>query len=459
MIKLKSIALDPDWFPKVINFIFAGIALLLVGVSLIRPWYAIPGLSFYQSGEVKFTTTDSSYTLFFKGALVAVTSLFLLALFVFSKRIDSYGSLLIRYTITCFIIVLWFPTWLTIRDADTIGDGAWLQQQHDTMTWLGGDTYRAHAERSIDLGTGVNAQDPPERLAVYRPPTGSLGISRLNDWIWWLGYGPAFTQFVGKGWLYAISGYGLGSVCLFGFYWRRHITRARKLLKKLIIFLSIALSITIGISVSLVIVCKHQLSEAEKATAHGDYSQAHQSLTSAIKTMPSLINDSGIIRQLGYYDSQLDNGDSDYAQLYQVSWLEDEGYYGRARKVVNNLSRRQGELNRPSARELSRHHLRIAINFINSGRYLVAREHLDHLLEQEPNSPQAYFHRQLIATQTGELETNREMNKLLREVYEGYKSKNKRSVISASWWMLSQGELNSGNLHEAREARMKSQGQ
>lgn len=459
MIRLKSIVLDPDWLPKMVNFIFAGIALLLVGVSLIRPWYAIPGLSFLQNGEVDFITTDSSYTLFFKVALIIVTLCFLLGVFIFRKHVNSYGGLLIRYTITCFIITLWFPTWLALRDADTIGDGAWLQQQHDTMTWLGGDTYRAHAERSIDLGTGVNAQDPPERLAVYRPPTGSLGISRLNDWIWWLGYGPAFTQFVGKGWFYAICGYGLGTVCLFGFYWRRHIPRARKLLKKLITFLSITSSITVGISVSLVVICKYQLSKAEKATAHGNYSQARQSLTNAIRIMPSLINDSGIIRQLGYYDAQLGNDESDFAQLYQISWLEDEGYYGRARKVVNNLSIKQNDMNRAAARELSRHHLRIAINFINSGRYLVAREHLDHLLEQEPNSPQAYFHRQLIATQTGELETNRRIHELLQEVYKGYKSKNKRSVISASWWMLSQGELNAGNLHKAREARMKSQGQ
>ncbi len=461
MIKLKSIALDPDWLPKSVNFIVSGLALILVGLSMTRPWYAVPQLSFPHGSDPSlpvFSSQDSLYTIYFKLALIGSTILFLIAVAIFRKKIKSVGALLVGFTLTCLVLTLWFPTWLTIGDSHAIGEGAWLQQQHDTMTWLGGDSYRAHAERSIDLGTGVNAQDPPARLAVYRPPTGSLGISRLNDWVWWFGYGPAFTQFVGKGWFYATGGYALGSVCILGFYWRRHITRARKLLKRLIIYLAAVITITTTISAAVVITCKRHLSQAEEATAQGDYFQARNSLKQAITTMPSLINDSGIIRQLGYYDSQLDDEPSQFAILYQISWFENEGYYSRARELVSQLSNQRNELPRPAARELSRHQLRIAINFINSGRYLIAKEHLDELLKHEPSSPQAHFHRQLIATQTGHLHSNRIHSSLLRNIYDGYKSKNKRSVIAASWWMLAQGELNAGNTQQAREARLKSQG-
>lgn len=456
MIKLKSITRDPDWLPKSVNLFFAGLAFLLVGVSFLQPWYALPYLG---GSESLFLTQDSAYTWWFKGALIIMTLGFAVFGFFMRKRIKSCGAMILRYSVCCLVLILWFPAWITVRDTGISGDGAWLQQQHDTMTWLGGDVYRAHAERSVELGTGVNAQDPPERLAVYRPPAGSLGMQRINDWLWWLGYGPMFTQFVGKGWFYAVGGYALGCVCLCGYYWRRSIPEARQLLRKLVVMLFFLLVLVGGVSVSVVVFAKHMLGKSEEATARGEYEQARENLRSAIHWMPSLECDSGVIRQLGYFDDQLGETDSDYALLYQIFWFEQQGYYGRARQLVDRLSDRRDQMNRSCARELSRHQLRIAINYINSGRYTQAIEHLDRILEEETNCLQACFHRQLMALQIGDIEGNRRMGVRLRTLYQGVKRKNKRGVIAASWWMLAQGELKAGNTEKAWEARKQSKGQ
>ena len=456
MIKLKPIIRDPDWLPKSVNFFFAGLAFLLVAVSFLKPWYALPYLG--DSAD-QFLTQDSVYTFYFKALIGAVTLAFTLVYLVRRRRIKSYGVMLLRYGVCCLVLILWFPAWVMVRDAKVSGDGAWLQQQHDTMTWLGGDVYRAHAERSVELGTGVNAQDPPERLAVYRPPMGSLGLQRINDWLWWLGYGPAFTQFVGKGWFYAAGGYALGCICLCGFYWRKSIPAARRIFRQLVIlvfFLGVSVG---GISVLVVVAAKNAMVDSEEATARGDYEQARESLRSAIRWMPSLECDSGVIRQLGYLDAHLGEEDSDHALLYQIFWFEQQGYYSRARQLVNRLVDRKSQMSRVCVRELSRHQLRIAINYINSGRYTQAIEHLDNLLKDEGNCLQACFHRQLMALQTGDVAGNRQMNDRLCALYGGVKSKNKRGVIAASWWMLAQGELKAGNTEEAWKARKRSKGQ
>ena len=455
MIKLKSIVLSPDWLPKLVNFSFSGIAFLLVAVSLSMPWYALP---YVNEGADELATRDSVYSIYFKIAIVVVTLLFACAYVVRRQKVEYRGAMLLRCGVCCLILLLWFPAWVMLRDVEVSGDGAWLQQQHDTITWLGGDVYRAHAERSVELGTGVNAQDPPERLAVYRPPSGSLGLQRINDWLWWLGYGPAFTQFVGKGWFFAVGGYALGCICLCGFYWRRSVSIARYIFRQLVICILFLGSVVGGVSAVAVASAKSAIANAIDATAAGDYEKARHDLRVAIAWMPSLECDSGVIRQLGYFDAQLEE-DSDYAALYKVFWFEQEGYYDRARKLVVEIAARKSEMKRVCARELSRHQLRIAINYINSGRYTQAGEYLDRLLDDEKNCLQACFHRQLIALQTDDVVMNRRMHKKLDILYRGIKSKNRRGVQAASWWMLAQGELDAGNVRRAWEARKKSKGQ
>ncbi|MBK1832028.1 hypothetical protein JIN77_14930 [Verrucomicrobiaceae bacterium R5-34] len=453
---MKSIIADPDWLPKLVNFLFAGLALLLVAASLFAPWYALP-----RAGDLneKLVTQDANFTPYFKAVLIFVTFAFAVAGVVLRHRIPSYGTLILRYSVCCLVVVLWFPTWMTIRDAEIAGDGAWLQQQHDTMTWLGGDVYRAHAERSVDLGTGVNAQDPPARLAVYRPPSGSLGLQRVNDWLWWLGYGPTFAQFVGKGWFLAMGGYTLGAICLCGYYWRKSIASARLLYRKLVGFSFVLLAMVLSPTAAVVVMTKSNLSQSEAATACGDYREARAHLRSAIRWMPSLGCDSGVIRQLGYFDERLGDTDSDHATLYRIFWFEQQGYYERARKLVDEMAERKSEMSRECVRELSRHQLRIGINLINSGRYRHASRYLDQLIHHEGNCIQACFHRQLVALQSGDLAVNRAMNEELRYLYQGVKRKDKRGVIAASWWMLSQGELKAGNTEGAWEARKESKGQ
>lgn len=442
-----------DLLPQCVNGFAALIAVTLLILSFLKPWFAIPVA--VEAVDADFGTEDSVITLFFK------VLIFTLGIFLFIAATGRWHRLkrnFIYFSVVGFLLMLAFPGWLTMRDSKIMGDAAWLQQQHDNMTWLGGDVYRAHSERSLNLGAGIQAQDPPSRLAIYKPPVTSISLTRLDDWISWLGYGPAFTQFVGKGWFYGMIGFFLSLICIIGHHWRRDLAEARLLLRKLSSRIGLGLILIFSLNALIIASTHHFLARSKAALTEGSYRQAEEDLDRAIALMPTLFCDSGILRQKGYL--QLKNGvpESSYTSLYTIQYLEEQGYYAQARTLLDQERHRLHELPHAAAREILRHEVRVAVNEMNSGKHHQAGERLDRILLEVPHAPQARFHRQLIALHTGELETNRAMMESLAEIYRLFKSKNKRGVLSAGWLMLAQGELNAGNVKAAGEARQKSKG-
>lgn len=455
MIKFQSIKSDVDILPKLFNVAAALVALLLIVLSLVGKWFKLP---MYIVETHTFYTVDSQITLVFKLAQLLLFLLFGITTVAICKRGGAWMKPVLLWAICGFVSTLWYPSVLAHRDSEIMGDAAWLQQQFDTMTWLGGDVYRAHSERSVELGTGVNAQDPPDRLAVFKPPVGSMGWTQINDWMWWFGYGPSFAQFVGGSWFFAVSGYVLIGLSVLGFSWRKSEVEARSLFKFGVIwttFLSVSFILLTVLSVKLV---HWQLSSAKVALSESDYAGARKSIETASVIMPTLLCDSGVIRQLGYCDVMDDKNGSVDSHFFQIHRLERHGHYDRARSMLDSLAAQSDTLPRYQSREVSRQQLRVAINNINSGRYTRAIHYLDSVISNEQNCMQAQFHRQLMSLQTGDLAMNQKMNQSIEEVIQGVRSKTKRGVIASSAWMLAQGELNGGNVDEAWRARRQSQG-
>ncbi|MFC5051541.1 hypothetical protein ACFPK9_13095 [Rubritalea spongiae] len=455
MIKFQSIKSDVDLLPKIFNVVAALVALLLIVFSFLGKWFKFP---MYVVETHTFYTIDSEITLCFKLAQLLLFLIFGIGTVLFYKRGGGWMKPVLLWAICGFVSTLWYPSVLTHRDSEVMGDAAWLQQQFDTMTWLGGDVYRAHSERSVELGTGVNAQDPPDRLAVFKPPVGSMGWTQINDWMWWFGYGPSFTQFVGSSWFFAVCGYLLVGLSVLGFSWRKSEVAARHLFKLSVICGSCLLLSLASVTVLSVKVAHWELSAAKAAISESDYAGARRCIEAACVVMPTIRCDSGVIRQLGYCDVMDDNNGSVDSHFFQIHRLERHGHYDRARSMLDSLAAQSGELPRYQSREVSRQQLRVAINNINSGRYSRAIHYLDSVISNEQNCLQAQFHRQLMSLQTGDLAMNQKMNQSIEDVIQGVRSKTKRGVIAASAWMRAQGELNSGNVSEAWRARRQSQG-
>ncbi|MEM9080116.1 MAG: hypothetical protein AAGC74_05425 [Verrucomicrobiota bacterium] len=432
---------------------------LLLAVALKSPWFVLP-TSVDQTGEL--ITRDVAVTRTFRlGLFIALVVLvLLLAVQCFRRGWQDMLSGSFLWAIGILPLLWWYPQWVIVQDANTSGDAAWLQQQHDNLTWLGGDVFRAHSERYNEAQLQVNMQDPPLLLAAFRAPMDkltTLGIEEIPEVIWWFGLNPAFSQFAGTGWFAAWL--GVGAIALGSFGWLKHLSgKVRRILLKRG-FIVLILSCTLVACAGLLPVLKASsaLRASKNAALQGQYNACLSQLEIAKRWMPSLAFDSTVILQQGRMETLLALKTST-ADLYRVWKLENEGYGSRAKELLYELELRRTIMPRSLQRELSRSWMRVTIDDFNSGRLSEAKSQFQHLCDVEPAAIQARFHLQLTALQTADIETNRRCAHEIKELYAPFLRKNKRGVISTSNLILSQGELVSGNPLLAAEARRESKG-
>lgn len=444
----------PDWsLPKLaaLGTLMAGAGLLLIG--LLSPWMTIPvGMA---EGEV--VVRDAGATLWWKVALVAGLALAVtVGLFPANRERGCRRSL--RVTVLLIPVLLAFPSAVIVHDEETSGHLAWLQQQHDSMTWLGGDVFLAQGLRYQQTMPVIDLGNPPQRLAAFRPPTvapWSLGIAEMPDLVWWLGYNPAFCQFVARGWVAALLGVVVVLVGWMG--WRRRDdevgSRAGDFKVAGGAFVA-GTGLWLLAALAPVLAASHFLREARREALDDRPREARADLERACAFMPALRCDTGVIEQLGRLDLACGETDSMRAELSRARSLRDDSYRFRAAVVVDDLWRRPAPS--PSlGRELSRMMLALAVEDANSGRVEEARARLERLCERERAAIQPRFYLQLLSLHGGQIELNRRCQTEVAGLYRPFQRKEKKGVLSASWLILAQGELAMGRVAEAAAARQK----
>ncbi|MDP0491404.1 MAG: hypothetical protein Q7Q71_10175 [Verrucomicrobiota bacterium JB023] len=445
----------------------AALGVLLVGflfmaVALKGDWFTLPTGWEMRDGELQATTRDTPVTKYFKlGLLVSLFIWFLVGVTVFIRR--DWRQLLgwsFLWSMAILPLIWWYPQWVTVQDAETSGDAAWLQQQHDNLTWLGGDVFRAHSERYNEIQLGVNMQDPPIYLAAFSTPMDSLtslGIEEIPEVIWWFGLNPAFSQFVGRGWFMAWMGAAAIGMGAFGLLKGLPDKGRRKLLKNASFVLAASSAILVISALFPVLRASSHLRSAKDAALGGRYQVCLDHLASADRWMPALRYDTTLILQRGRIETLLGQSDP-CALIYQIWKLENEGYGARAKELLADLDRRREELPREWQRELARTWMRVSIDDFNSGRLPQAYGQFERICHEEPVAIQARFHHQLCCLQTGDIEGNRLRQAEIEQLYGPYLRKDKRGVLATSWLILAQGEWNAGNALAAAEARRQSKG-
>lgn len=439
--------------------------MLLMAASLSQDWFTLPTGWEVSEGTIVPTVRDAEVTSFFKGGLIAAILGWILVIGVgFSKgnfrSFHSYLAWTFIWSMIVFPLLWWYPQWVTVQDAKTSGDAAWLQQQHDNLTWLGGDVYRAHSERYNDIQLGVNMQDPPIFLGAFRTPMDSLttlGIEEIPEIIWWFGLNPAFSQFVGRGWFMAWLGIAALGMGAFGLLKGRANKGRRKLLKTAAIAFACTSLLVVSSALLPVLQAGSQLRNAKAAALQGKYQPCLDHLDKAERWMPALSFDTTLILQRGRMETLIAQ-ESPCAILYQVWKLENEGYGSRAKERLADLDREREHLPRAWQRELARTWMRVTIDDFNSGRLPQAYEQFGRICELEPVAIQARFHHQLTSLQIGDLANNRRRREEIAQLYQPYLRKDKRGVLATSWLILAQGEWEAGNTLAAAEARRESKG-
>jgi hypothetical protein len=436
--------------------ILCGIGLFAVG--LISPWFALPS-AFMP--DHKLVLIDSPVTVWWKVGCV-LTSAFLIAGMKWAWNLTEIRSLLVVGFAVMLPLALWYPQAVIVHDEVRSGDAAWLQQQFDSLTWLGGDVPRGHSERPVPNGFGLWAQEPPHRLAAFRPPlfgSFSLGVAQVPDLIAWFGYNSAFSQFVARGWIQFVVGIFLILAGLFSWHQQGVLESARKvMLRQAVIALASSSVLVIVLAILPVMIGGHELRNARDLTQSWQAKPALSALNSAQKWLPALRFDTGVILQSGALLRQLGIPLPPPAKLHEAWLLSDQGYSRRSIAIVEELLDHPQNLTTSTRREAFRTLLRVAVDEINSSNLTEAGRHLKTLLDHQPICLQGWFHLQLLALESGDVGTNRLAALRVDSLANAYLRKESRGIVAASQWMLAQGEMQSGNHESTVVARQRAQG-
>lgn len=436
--------------------ILCGIVLVAIGLG--SPWFALP------SGFLADHTlvlTDAPITIWWKFGCV-LTSVFLMAGMRWVWKLTEIRSLLLIGFAVMLPLALWYPQAVIVHDEVISGDAAWLQQQFDSLTWLGGDVPRGHSERPVPSGFGLWAQEPPHRLAAFRPPlwgSFSLGVAQVPDIIAWFGYTSAFSQFVARGWIYFVLGILLILAGLFSWHQQGMLEAARNvMLRHAVIAFASSSGLVLVLAILPIMIGGHDLRNARELTQSWQARAALTALTSAQEWIPALSFDTGVILQNGALLRQLEISGPPPAKLHEAWLLADQGYGRRSIAIVEELLAHPQNLTVSTRREALRTLLRVAVDEINSSNLTEAGRHLRILLDHQPVCLQGWFHSQLLALESGDLETNRLAALRVESLANAYLRKESRGIIAASQWMLAQGEMQSGNHESTVVARRRAQG-
>jgi len=433
-----------------------GLGLFLLGLS--QRWFVLP--SGFESNNT-LILHDAPATFWWKcGCLLALAGI--AVWLVFRRKSTNIRSCLATFFAVLLPFLLWYPQAVIVQDDATSGDAAWLQQQFDNLTWLGGDVPRAHSERPVPDGLGLWAQEPPHRLAAFRPPLFgpfSLGVAEMPDLVWWFGYNPAFSQFVGCGWILSVLGTLLLLAGIFGSGKRTDETGQRRSLLRITgVALLSSSAVVLLLALWPLLLGSRSLLEAREHTLSWQPQAALDSLETAENHLPALRFDTGVILQRGSLLRQLGQADTPPAKLHEAWLLFDQGYAQRSAAIIEDLVSRSDSLAPAERREALRGLLRSAVDDLNSNRLTEAKRRFAILLDKNPACIQGWFHYQLAALQSGDLESNRLAAARVEALSKIYLRKESRGIRAASQGMLAQGEAGAGNTAAAVTARKHAQG-
>lgn len=443
--------------PKVGSFAFGAMGGLFFLLGLLLPWMVAPmGVDVNE----KLLQADAPVTPLWK--LVVILAVMLGMFWEIHqwrfRRKKANGSRVIMVAAATIPWLLAFPQAVIVGCSEYSGEICWLQQQHDNLTWLGGDVYMAHTNRYQPGGLPINVQDTPVRLAAFRPPLvapWSLGIAEIPDLLWWYGYNPAFCQFVAKGWFLCIFGLIFLIVGWLGLQRRDDETGSRvHSLSSVAAAFFLALTTTLSLGLIPSVGAAYFIKKSRRLAIDADVSPARQDLLTALRFMPALKFDTGVMHQMGVFDRRMGNTTTPEARLWQAQLSKIEGYSLQARQEIRALANLP--LSRALAREVSRTMLRFCMDDINTNRNETAKRELQMLCDREPSAIQPRFHLQLVALKTGDHALNRRCALQLKTLYGPFLRKEKKGVIAASMLMLAQSEMELGDVNEAALAREES---
>ena len=401
------------------------IGLLCLVYSVRSVWFALPVSLNNEADVVTAQTIQPWVTHWFQAGALAV-SVVISGFWLFrpGRRFTDISLLSLW-----FVLLLTYPCFVIVHDSEISGRAAWLQAQHENLTWLGGDLSVSEEYKNANWKSRLYIVDTPRRVSLLQLPTWQptqFGLDRLPDLLDWLGLTNTFCQFVQTGWLVAM--FGTACLLLASCFSDGVMQLSRLRHAGLAVFL--ATTFICPVAWSCPFRAGSHITEARELTARGQYSAALEHIERAAQIMPVLREDTDYIAQVGLLEHRLQRP-TDTASLFVANLLEREGFTERALEQYELLAL---DSERPSAlrREACRGMLRSAVNTLNSGSISDGMDQLRRVLTVEPCSLKANYVLQLACLHSGRRQELSPLVDRIYAIYACFRFPNKKVVLAAS---------------------------
>ncbi len=345
-----------------------------------------------------------------------------------------------------FCVCLFFPYCQTAREPHLAAQAASLHLQHENLTWLGGDIFRNQEHERTPQQTQLYVTDSPRQVSVLPTPTWSLrqlSLGRLPALFDWLGFTNAFCQFVGWGWILAVSGTCMFLISLVSDQPRQEMELWRLAIGTTLVICGLSLLMAWSAPLRAGMI----LNRAASLTSCGDHAAAVVELERAASAWPPLSEDTDFIVQHGINDLA-GNQSSFYAELYQARLLERDGQGDRAIHVYRRLMDSES-LESPIRREACRGALRFAERAANAGQWHQALSGTMLVLQRDPCNIKALYMALVCSMQLGDAVAAKTMNERLQTVYHFLNYPNKHIVLGKAREMTVKTLLQRNQSNEA----------
>lgn len=211
-----------------------GVSFLLLILSLPLHWFPVPvGLEERPIGVWKAVRAEPITTIWFKAVLIAILVMVFTVLWRRFKRgapINWSGTMVSTGALIAALVLLLFPAMTIQRCVSISARATWLQMQHISLTWLGGDSFNAPEYAHKPLEADIDVKYLPRAFTILPPPPLSLAdfrLAKFTEMLNWLGYTTAFCQLASAGWFCAAFGSILLVLVFFAKRKPRTVHRAR----------------------------------------------------------------------------------------------------------------------------------------------------------------------------------------------------------------------------------------
>jgi hypothetical protein len=419
-----------------------GFAFLLVLLSLPLHWFRVPvGLLERPGNDWKAVMAEPISTICFKVVLLTIVVIALTTLWRRRKRgvaLNWSRTMTSAGACIALLVLFLFPA-LTIQRCVSISAHAtWLQTQHESLTWLGGDSFNAQEYTNEPFESGIDIKDLPRAFTVLPSPPSTLADFRLAKFpeiSMWLGYTPAFCQFASIGWFCA----AFGSILLtIGFIRSTEAADGQasyRLSSRFLWCVISGFSALAVIDLAPIYLAGRELAKGREASGNGQFAKALDCLSHAEKWLPILSYQTDNIYQRGWLDRQLGR-QSAQASLVIAMREEIEGFNNRALRHYRELL--GARFPKAVQEEAFRDILRLSMNDFNGGLVNRAQASLLELVALDCTSLKSLYALQLTSLQNGEGAELARVVAQFSAVYQCFESPEKEAALALAHHRLAE---------------------